>query len=140
MTETVIQVMILISFSAQREQSYVMNDMLPDRLKDLVEETEEGIRRACVGYTKIPRVGNSVQQFNVCQPVLRRLISLMLWSNYKRRLCKDVEFVGVITTEDLRKEIHEDDIRDKCRKSQNKDGEAIIADRFLKHLNTISQW
>ena len=76
MTETVIQVMILISFSAQREQSYVMNDMLPDRLKDLVEETEEVIQGSCVGYTKIAPVGNSVRLLNVSRPVLRRLISL----------------------------------------------------------------
>ena len=65
MPAAVIQVMIHIGFLVQREQSYVIACMLPDELKDLVEETEEGIQGACVGYTKIPPVVNSIQRFNV---------------------------------------------------------------------------
>ena len=45
MTETVIQVMTHIGFQIQRERSYVITDMLPDRLKDFVKETEEGIHK-----------------------------------------------------------------------------------------------
>ena len=72
MPAILIQVMIHIGLSVQPERSYVITDILPDRLKDLAEETEEVIRGACIGYTKIPPVENSVQRFNVSQPVLRR--------------------------------------------------------------------
>ena len=130
MPVTVIQVMIHIGFSVQRERSYVITNMLPDGLKELVEETEEGIRGACVGYTKITPVQNSVQQFNVIRTVLRRLPPLMIWAEDKQRLGKDVEFVAGITTEDIRKDIHEAVIRNQCRKSQKKARESILADRF----------
>ena len=76
----------------------MITDMLLDVLKDLVEENEEGILGACIGHTKISPVGNYVQQLNVSQLVLRRLISLMLWTKDKRKLGEDVEFVAVITT------------------------------------------
>ena len=91
-------------------------DMLTNGLNNLVEETEEGIQGACVGYTKIPPVGNSVRRFNVSRPVLRRLMSLMIWANDKRRLGEGVKFVAGITTANLRKEIHETDIRYQCIK------------------------
>ena len=81
-----IQVMIQIGFLVQREQSYVITDMLPDGLKDLLEETDKEMLGTCVGYTNISPVGNSVKRFNVNRPVLIRLISLMLWEKYRRRL------------------------------------------------------
>ena len=64
----------------------------------------------------------------------------MLWATYKRRLGKDVEFVAGIMTEDLRKEIHDADIQDQCRKFQKKAGETILAYRFTTPLKTSSQW
>ena len=85
MPATVIQDMIHIGFLVQRERSYVITDKRPDGFKDSVEETEEGIRRACVGYTNMPPVGKYVQQFNVSRPVLRRLVSLMLRAKEKGR-------------------------------------------------------
>ena len=132
--------MIHIGFLVQQERSYVITDMLPDRLKDLVEETLAGIRGSCIGHTKIPPVGKSVQRFNVSRPVLRRLISLMLWAKDKRGLGEYMEFVAGIMTEDLRKEIHKADIRDQFRKSQKKAVEAILADRFTTPLNISFQW
>ena len=96
--------------------------MLPKGLKDFREETEEGIRGACVGYTKIPPVGNYAQQFNVRRPVPRILISLMLWAKYKHRLVEDVKFAAGIMTEDIRKEMNENDIQYQCRKYQQKAG------------------
>ena len=139
MPAALIQVMIHIGFLVQREQSYVIACMLPDELKDLVEETEEGIQGACVGYTKIPPVVNSIQRFNVSWPALRRLISIMIWANDKRRLGKDVEFLAGITAEDLRKKINEAEIRDQRRKSQNEDGGAILADRSTTSLRKSPQ-
>ena len=66
--------------------------MLANGLKDLVEETEEVIQGACVGYTKIAPVGNSVRLLNVSRTVLIRLISLTIWAKEKRRLGEDLEF------------------------------------------------
>ena len=52
----------------------------------------------------------------------------MIWANDKRKIGKYVEFVAEITTYDLRKEMHEFDIQNQCRKSQKKAGESIPAD------------
>ena len=51
-----------------------------------------------------------------------------------------MEFVVGITTEDLRKEIHESDIRYQCRKSQKKTGKEILSDHFTIPLKRISYW
>ena len=76
--------------SVQRERNYLISDMLPDGLENLVDENEEEINSACVSYSKPSNVGTPASPvrliFQVSMPVLRRLVQLMRWVKDRDRL------------------------------------------------------
>ena len=66
-------ILTYIGLTVARERDHIIADMLPDGIDDMADETEEGIRTACVGYSKITNAG----RFTVSRPVLKILISIM---------------------------------------------------------------
>ena len=131
-----VNILTYIGLTVARERNHIIADMLPDGMDDMADETEEGIRTACVGYTKIPNTG----RFTVSRPVLKRLISLMHWAKDKRRLGEDCEFPAGTTREELRNEITQANIRHECRKAQRKIGESILTDKLTTPLKLSSSW
>ena len=71
------QILTFIGVGSAAHRAIISQDMLPapDRLENLLDETEEGIRDTCVQYNR----GTDPDRFRVPRSVIKKLISLMHW-------------------------------------------------------------
>ena len=105
----------------------------PDRLENLLDETEEGIRDTCVQYNR----GTDPDRFRVSRSVIKKLISLMHWVKDKNQVQERIEFpTGTSQSEELM----ETSVRDRYRKSQKKTGETFVTKKIALKLKNASQW
>lgn len=116
----------------------IIQDLLPEpeKLMNLVDETEDGIKEACVSYSKRP--GN--QRFNVAHATIKKLIGLMYWVQDRARLEEDATFGHQFTRADFLDEVKEATLRAKCRKEQKKIGSNLVATDFTTKLKSRQQW
>ena len=71
------QILTFIGVGSTAHRTIISQDMLPalDRLENLLDETEEGIRDTCVQYNR----GTDPDRFRVSRSVIKKLISFMHW-------------------------------------------------------------
>ena len=88
MQAEIIQIATLMFMLVAEESNILVADLLSDGLENLTEETESGIKDACISYSKLPHPDN----YNISRSFLKRMIFLTLWVKYKNRTGESIEF------------------------------------------------
>ena len=78
------QILNFIGVGSTAHRTIISQDMLPalDRLENLLDETEDGIRDTCVQCNR----GTDPNRFRVSRSVIKKLTSFMHWVKDKNRV------------------------------------------------------
>ena len=131
-------ILTAIGINTAAQRTVVSEDLIPnpDRLENLLSETESGIEDACNAYNR----GDNDRRFRLSRVTIKRLISLMHWAKDKHRVNEDLYFPNRTDDVNLLAELQEATIRENCRKIQRKTGESLITTDFVIKLKNSSQW
>jgi len=132
------EILTFIGFEEEDEREEIAIDLMrePAGILHLLNETAEGIERACASYSKRPED----ERFDVSRIGIRGIISLMYWVKDQERVGEPIEFADGTTNEEFLDAIFEAYRRNDLRTSQRKTGDRLITTKFQAPLKTSAQY
>ena len=138
MPVTVNQILTYLGIDTAAHRAIISADLMPNpgKLENLLDETEEGIKDTCLSYNR----GDPGDRIRISRSVVKKLVSLMHWAKDKHRVNERIEFPNGTDQMELLQQIADATVREQCRKTQKKAGEALITHEFNSKLKNSAQW